>query len=61
MEVLAVGAMAVGPATGALALDERTREHFAEGAEAANEPAAGFEIGFAGHFCLTLIIVSEHR
>src|ERR1039457_5311978 len=50
MQILAVGAMAVGPTTGALALDERAREHVAEGTEAANEPAAGSEIGFVRHF-----------
>jgi hypothetical protein len=50
MEVLAVGAMAVGASAPAFAFDEGAGEHIAEGAEAANEPAAGFEIGVAGHF-----------
>jgi hypothetical protein len=50
MEVLAVGAMAVGAAATAFAFDEGAGQHFAEGAEAADEPAAGFEFRIAGHF-----------
>jgi hypothetical protein len=48
--ILAARAMAVGPTTGAPALDERAREHAAEGTEAADEQAASFEISFARHF-----------
>jgi hypothetical protein len=59
MQVLAVGAMAVGAATSAFAFDEGARKHLAKSAEAADEPAAEFELRLAGHCRLTLIIVSE--
>jgi hypothetical protein len=49
MQILAVGAMAVGPSTSALTLEERAGQHLAEHAEAADEPAAGFELRVAGH------------
>ena len=49
MQVLAVGAMAVGPAAGAFAFDKGAGEHIAEGTEAADEAAAGLEVGVAGH------------
>ena len=58
MQILAVGTVAVGATTGALALDEGAGEHLAERTEAADEPATQFEVGVSGH-CLTLIIVSE--
>src|ERR1035437_2724395 len=59
MQVLAVGAMAIGPATRTFAFDKGAREHLAERTEAADEPAARFQLRVAGHFYLTLIIVSE--
>ncbi len=49
MQILTIGAMAVGAATGAFALDEGAGEHLAEGTEAADESATQFEIGVAGH------------
>ena len=49
MQILTVGAMAVGAATGAFALDEGAGEHLTEGTEAADESATQFEIGIAGH------------
>lgn len=49
MEVLAVSAMAVGSATTAFALDKGAGQHFAESAEAADEPAAGLELRVDGH------------
>lgn len=57
MQVLALGAMAVGPAAGALALDKGAGEHLAESAEAANEASAGWEVGVAWHFYMALITV----
>ena len=59
VKVLAVGAMAVGPAAGAFAFDKRAGQHFAERTEAADEFAAQFQVGIAGWFHMTLIIVSE--
>src|SRR5208337_2430880 len=50
MQTLPVGAMAVGPAASAFALDEGAGKHFAEGAEAAHEAAAGLEAGVDEHF-----------
>jgi hypothetical protein len=61
METLAVGAMTSGAAAGAFAFDKRAREHFAESTETADEIAAQFQVGFAGRFHMTLIIVSEMR
>ena len=61
VKALSVSAMAVGPATGAFAFDKRAGQHFAERAEAADEFAAQFQVGFAGHFHMTLILVSETR
>src|SRR2546426_4226326 len=57
MELLAVGASAVGLAALAAAFDERAGKHLAPRAQSANQPAAQGEIGGVGH--LTLIIVSE--
>src|SRR5439155_14498692 len=57
MELLAVGASAVGLAALAAAFDERAGKHLAPRAQSANQPAAQGEIGVVGH--LTLIIVSE--
>jgi hypothetical protein len=51
MEVLAVGAMAVGPAASAFALDKGARKHFAEGAEA-GESAANQWTGANGAYRL---------
>jgi hypothetical protein len=51
--------MTAGLAAGASAFDKRTGQHFAESAEAADEFAAQFQVGFAGRFHMTLIIVSE--
>src|SRR5437016_6910439 len=59
MEVLAVGAMTVGLAAGALPFDKRAGQHLAEGAKTANEFAAQLQIGIGGCFHMTLIIVSE--
>jgi len=50
MQVFAVGAMAIRPAADALPFDEGTGEHVAEGAEAADEPTAGFELRVGWHF-----------
>ena len=50
MQVLAVGAMTVGPATSPLAFDEGAGQHLAESTKAADEPAAGFKFRVAGHF-----------
>ena len=58
MQVLAIGAMAGGPPTGASAFDEGAGEHVAQGTQATDEPAAQFEVGIAGHRYMTLIIVS---
>ena len=52
VQVLAVGTAAVGLATGALALDERTRKHFAQSAETADEATAQLQFRIAGHKCL---------
>src|ERR1700686_5411690 len=60
VKALAVGAMAVGPAAGAFAFDKRAGQHFAERTEAADKFAAQLQIGFAGRFYMTLIIVSEY-
>src|ERR1700682_627354 len=43
VKALAVGAMAVGATAGALALDKGAGQHFAQRAEAADEPAAEFQ------------------
>src|SRR5258708_30033176 len=61
MKAFSVSAMAVGTTTGAFAFDKRAGQHFAERAEAADEFAAQFQVGFAGRFHMTLIIVSEIR
>ena len=50
VQVFAVGAMAVGPAASASALDKRAREHLAKRAEAADEASTGLEIRVAGIF-----------
>ena len=49
VQAFAVGAMAIGPAASALPFDKGARQHVAEGAEAADEPAAGLELGVGGH------------
>jgi hypothetical protein len=49
MELLAVGTAAAGIATGALALDKRTGEHFAQSAQAADEATAQLQFRIAGH------------
>jgi len=49
VEVLAVRAAAVGLTADALALDERTRQHFAQGTQAADETATPFQFGIRGH------------
>src|SRR5258707_7553662 len=59
VQAFAVGAMTAGLAAGASAFDKRARQHFAESTEAADEFAAQFQVGFAGRFHMTLIIVSE--
>src|SRR5438034_9913891 len=59
VQAFAVGAMTVGLAAGASAFDKRAGQHFAESTEAADEFAAQFQVGFAGRFHMTLIIVSE--
>src|SRR5260370_20457873 len=61
VKVVAVGAAAVGPAAGAFAFDKGAGQHFAERTEAADQFAAQFQIGFAGLFHMTLIIVSEQE
>jgi hypothetical protein len=48
VQAFAVGAMAVGAATGAGAFDKRAGQHFAESTEAADEFAAQFQVGFGG-------------
>src|SRR2546428_13815116 len=57
MELLAVGASAVGLAAVAAAFNEGAGKHLAPRAQSTNQPAAQGEIGVVGH--LTLIIVSE--
>jgi hypothetical protein len=59
MQILPVGTTAVGAPTGSLAHDEGTGQHLTQGTEAADEFAAQFEVGFAWHSILTLILVSE--
>ena len=59
MELLAVGAAAVGLAALAAAFDERAGKHFAQRAQSANEPTTEVEFGVVRH--LPLIIVSEQR
>src|SRR5258708_1558075 len=59
MKLLAVGARAVGLAAGAFPFDKGAGQHFAEGAEAADEFAAEFQAGIGGGFHMTLILVSE--
>ena len=49
VQVLAIGAMTVGPATSALAFDKGAGEHLAEGPEAADEASTSLEIGVVGH------------
>jgi len=49
MQLLAVGAAALGIATGTLALDERTREHFAQQTKTADEATAQLHFRIAGH------------
>jgi len=58
MEDLAVGTMTVGPATGAFTFDKGTGQHFAPSAEAADEPAAPFQVRLHGLFNMTRSIVS---
>jgi hypothetical protein len=53
--------MTVGPAAGTFAFDKRAGQHFAERTEAADEFAAQFQVGLAGRFYMTLILVSEQR
>ena len=50
MQVLAVGAMTVGPATSPLAFDEGAGQHLAQSTKAADEPAAQCKFRVAGHF-----------
>src|SRR2546425_3432684 len=59
MQVLAVGAMTVGVAAGAFALDKGAGQHFAERTKAADESAAQFQVGIGRRFHMTLILVSE--
>ena len=59
VQALAVSAMTVGSAAGTLAFDKRAGQHFAERTEAANELAAQRQVGLAGRFHMTLILVSE--
>ncbi|SPE34020.1 hypothetical protein SBA2_840015 [Acidobacteriia bacterium SbA2] len=63
VQMLAVGTAAVGPATAAAALHERTRKHFAQSAQTADEAAAQLQFGIRTHksslFHLTLIIMSD--
>src|ERR1017187_271254 len=59
MEVNAVGAMAGGAATGALAFDKRSGQHFTQRTETADEFAAQLQVRVAGRSHMTLIIVSE--
>ena len=59
VQAFAVGAMSGGLATGPLAFDKRAGQHFAEQTEAADEFAAQFQVGFAGWFHMTGMIVSE--
>ena len=50
MEDLAIGAMTVRPATGAFPFNKGTGQHFAQSAEAADEPAAPYEVRVRGVF-----------
>jgi hypothetical protein len=50
LQVLAVGAMTVGPATSPLAFDEGAGQHLAESTKAADEPTARLKFRVAGHF-----------
>ena len=59
VKALAVGAMTVGPAAGPFAFHKRAGQHFAERAEATDEFAAQFQVGYAERFNMTLILVSE--
>ena len=59
MQILAIGATAMGSAAASLAVDQGAGQHVAKRAEAADESAAAFEAGIAGHCPVTLIIVSE--
>src|SRR5438067_5494373 len=59
MQVLAVGAMTVGVAAGAFALDKGAWQHFAERTKAADESAAQFQVRIGRQFHMTLILVSE--
>jgi hypothetical protein len=58
VQAFAVGAMTGGLATGPLAFDKRAGQHFTEQTEAADEFAAQFQIGNAGWFQMTPIMVS---
>jgi hypothetical protein len=49
VQVPAVGTAAVGLAAGALALDERAREHLAESRERAQETTTQVQLRIAGH------------
>jgi len=48
VQAFAVGAMTAGLAAGALALDKRAGQHFAQSPQAADEFAAQFQAGFVG-------------
>ena len=61
MQVLAVGAMTVGPAAGAFAFDKGAGQHFAERTEPADEFAAQFQVRVGRQFHMTLILVSEKK
>jgi hypothetical protein len=54
VQPLAVGTAAVGLATGAMALDERTRKHFAQRAKTADKATAQLQFRIAGHKGLLL-------
>jgi hypothetical protein len=49
VQVLPVGAVALGLATGAPALDERTGKHLAQSAQTADETTAQLQFRIAGH------------
>ena len=59
MQVLAVGAMTVGPAAGTFAFDKGAGQHFTERTEPTDEFAAQFQVRVGRRFHMTLILVSE--
>src|SRR5204862_7943084 len=59
MQVLAVGAMTVGPAAGTFAFDKGAGQHFTERTEPTDELAAQFQVRVGRRFHMTLILVSE--